>query len=71
MKARKRRTADADRNHVAIQRLDDQRYAVTVDGIVRYVGTEQECERRIAILAPKSDRAVQDQALARVGQVIR
>ena len=35
MKARKRGAAGAD---IAVQRLDDNRYVLTVDGIVRYVG---------------------------------
>ena len=48
------------------RRLDEERYVVTVDGIVRYVGTQKECQRRISILAPKNDRAAQDQALARL-----
>jgi hypothetical protein len=42
---------------VVICRLNDGRYAVSVDGIVRYVGSQEECKRRIAILAPKNDRA--------------
>jgi hypothetical protein len=29
-----------------IRRLDEKRYALTVDGLVRYVGTQEECERR-------------------------
>ena len=52
---------------IVIQRLDEGRYAVAVDGIVRYVGTQEECERRVAILVPKNDRAAQDRALARLG----
>jgi hypothetical protein len=51
---------------VVICRLNDGRYAVSVDGIVRYVGSQEECERRVAILAPKNDRAAQDQALGRL-----
>ena len=31
---------------VEILRLDENRYAVTIDGIVRFVGTLEECERR-------------------------
>ena len=54
MKARKRGAAGSD---IAVQRLDDNRYVLTVDGIVRYVGTREECERRVAILTPKNDRA--------------
>ena len=51
---------------VEIQRLDENRYAVTIDGVVRYVGTLEECERRAAILIPKNDRAAQDRALGRL-----
>ena len=51
---------------VEIQRLDENRYAVTIDGVVRYVGTLEECERRAAILTPKNDRAAQDRALGRL-----
>ena len=50
---------------VVIERLDERRYAVTVDGIVRYVGTQEECRQRVAVLTPKKDRADQDEALAR------
>ena len=54
---------------VVIQRLDERRYAINIGGIVRYVGTEEECQRRLAILAPKSDRAQQDKTLARLGRI--
>jgi hypothetical protein len=50
---------------IVIQRLDEWRFAVAVDGLVRYVGSRAECERRAAILMPKYDRATQDQALLR------
>ena len=49
---------------IVIQRLDERRYAVTVDGIVRYVGTQEECEQRVAMLVQKKDRVDQDEALA-------
>ena len=68
MKARKRGAAGAD---IAVQRLDDNRYVLTVDGIVRYVGTRKERERRVAILTAKNDRATQDKALARLGRSMR
>jgi hypothetical protein len=54
---------------VLIQRLDERRYAVAVDGVVRYVGSREECERRAAMLAPKNDRAAQDQALLRAARL--
>jgi hypothetical protein len=56
---------------IVIQRLDDMRFAVAVDGLVRYVGSQVECERRAAIFAPKSDRAAQDQALMRLERLMR
>jgi len=59
----------AHKRDVVIQRLDERRYAITIGGIVRYVGTEEECQRRLEILAPKSDRAEQDKALARLGRI--
>ena len=55
----------ADKGDVVIQRLDEWRFAFAVDGLVRYVGSQVECERRAAILVPKNDRATQDQALLR------
>jgi hypothetical protein len=56
---------------IVIQRLDERRYALAVDGIVRFVGSEEECQRRLAILIPKNDRAEQNNALARLGRIIR
>jgi len=56
----------ARRAGVEIQRLDEKRYAVTIDGVVRYVGTLEECERRAAIFTPRNDRAAQDRALGRL-----
>ena len=58
------------KGEVVIRRLDEGRYAVAADGVVRYVGTQEECERRVAILVPKNDRAAQDQALARLSRLI-
>ena len=41
------------------------RFALAVDGVVRYCGSREECERRYAILtAPASDRPAQDRAVA-------
>ena len=54
---------------VVIQRLDEWRYAVAVDGLVRYVGSQVECARRVAVLASKNDRATQDQALVRLAHL--
>ena len=50
---------------VVIQPLDKGRFAFAVDGLVRYVGTQEECERRAAILSRKNDRTARDQALLR------
>ena len=50
---------------IVIQRLDEGRFAVAVDGVVRYVGSQEECQRRADILSPKNDRNVQDQGLVR------
>ena len=66
MKTRKRGAAGSDN---AVQRLDDNRYVLTVHGIVRYVGTRKERERRVAILTAKN--ATQDKALARLGRSMR
>jgi hypothetical protein len=56
---------------IVVRRLDERRYAIMVDGIVRYVGSEEECQRRLAMLAPNQDRADQDKALARLGRILR
>ena len=51
---------------VAVCRLDEDRYAVTIDRLVSYVGSIEECERRAKILGPsKSNRDMQDRALVR------
>ena len=50
---------------VAIWRIDEHRYAVGVDDVVRYVGSHEECQRRAAILTRKTDRDMQDRSLAR------
>ena len=55
----------SQKRDVVVQRLDEWRFAFAVDGIVRYVGSRGECERRAAILATNNDRAAQDQALLR------
>jgi hypothetical protein len=56
---------------VAIQQLEDGRVAFAVDGIVRYVGNQEECERRATIRLRKNDRASQDQALLRWASLSR
>ena len=53
------------KDDVVIQRLDERRYAVAVDGVVRYVGSQEECQRRADILSSKNDRNVQDRGLVR------
>ena len=54
---------------ILVQRLDERRYALTVDGIVRYVGTEEECQRRLGMLVPNNDRAKQNAALGRLWRI--
>ncbi|MBV9016306.1 MAG: hypothetical protein JO058_11700 [Alphaproteobacteria bacterium] len=57
-------------HEIAVARIDEWRYAFSIDGLVRYVGSQAECERRAAILAPRNDRAAQDQALARLASAM-
>ena len=59
------------KGEIVIERLDERRYAVTVDGIVRYVGTQEECQQRVAVLTQKKDRADQDEALVRSVRLMR
>jgi hypothetical protein len=59
------------KREVVVQRLDERRYALTVDGVVRYVGTEEECQRRLAMLVPKPDRVRQNDALGRLWRILR
>lgn len=59
------------KREVVIRRLDERRYALAVDGIVRYVGTEEECQRRLAMLVPNNDRAGQDEALGRLWRIMQ
>ncbi len=50
---------------VAVWRLDEIRYAMGVDQVICYVGSQEECQRRAEMLVPKNTRDVQDRALAR------
>jgi hypothetical protein len=50
---------------VAVWRLDEIRYAMGVDQLIRYVGSEEECQRRAKMLLPQNTRDIQDHALAR------
>jgi hypothetical protein len=59
------------KREVVVQRLDERRYALAVDDVVRYVGTEEECQRRLEMLVPKNERADQDKALGRLWQITR
>ena len=54
-----------DNSDVVIQRVDEWRYAVAVDGLVRYAGSQAECERRAAIFVPKNDRDLDARPWAR------
>ena len=51
-----------------IQRVDEHRFAVSLDGVVRYVRTREECEGRAALLVRKNGRDAQDGALRRLGR---
>jgi hypothetical protein len=53
------------KDNVAIWRLDEYRFAVGVDNVVRYVGSREECQRRAAILTRQPDRDLQDRCLVR------
>ena len=59
------------KREVMIQRLDERRYALAVNGVVRYVGPEEECRRRLTMLVPKNERADQDKALGRLWRITR
>ena len=50
---------------VAVRQLDENRYAVSLDQVIRYVGSQAECDRRAEILLRKNSRDVQDRALVR------
>ena len=50
---------------VAVRQLDENRYAISLDRVIRYVGSQAECDRRAEILLRKNRRDVQDGALAR------
>jgi hypothetical protein len=54
-----------------VQRLDERRHAFDPHGVVRYVGTEEECQKRLVMLVPKNDRAGQSDALGRLWQITR
>ena len=54
---------------IVIERLDERRYAVTVDGIVRYVGTQEECQQRVALLCQKKGSGGPRQSIGAVGPV--
>ena len=53
------------KERIAIWQLDESRFALGIDQIIRYVGSLEECERRAAILMPKDDREFQDRGLVR------
>ena len=59
------------KDNVAIWRLDEHRYAVGIDNVVRYVGSHEECQRRAAILTRKPDREQQDRSLVRACAMAR
>lgn len=53
------------REGIAVWRLDENRYAVGIDHLIRYVGSLEECQRRADILTAKHDRDAQDRGLVR------
>ena len=56
-------------NTVDVQQLEENRYAVLIDGIVRYVGSLEECRRRAVIFAPRDgEHETRDHALRRAVQ---
>ena len=56
-------------NTVDVQQLEENRFAVFVDGIVRFVGSLEECRRRAVIFAPGNDgHDTRDHALRRAVQ---
>jgi hypothetical protein len=56
---------------VDVRQLEENRYAILVDGIVRYVGSLEECRRRALIFAPRDDeRGARDHALRRAVQLV-
>ena len=50
---------------IAVRQLDENRYAISLDQVIRYVGSQAECDRRAEILLRENRRDVQDGALAR------
>jgi hypothetical protein len=54
---------------IAIWRLAEYRYAVSIDHLVRFVGSQEECQRRADILTPKHDRDTQDRGLVRACEI--
>ena len=63
------RCMKARKEKIAIWRLDEKRYAISVDQVIRYVGSQEECQRRAEILLPKDSRKEQDNALMRACQL--
>ena len=59
----------AQKAGIVIRQLDENRYALTVDDLARYMGAIEECERRAAILSATTDRAAQDRALGRASSL--
>ena len=52
------------RGVVTVVSLDDGRMAIQVDGIVTYVGSREDCQRRLNILKRSSpDQVARDRAL--------
>lgn len=45
---------------------DGRRFAVSVDGIIRFTGSREECEKRLEILSRQTTREHQDKSLGRI-----
>jgi hypothetical protein len=59
------------KREVVVQRLDERRYALAVDGVVRYVGTEEEYQRRLAMVVPKNNGGRQNDGWGRLWRIMR
>ena len=45
---------------------DGKRFAVAVDGVIRFTGSREECEQRLGILTQPTTREQQDKRLGRI-----
>lgn len=59
------RTSVQRKEGAKVYQLDDGRFAYSVDGLIRYVGTHAECARRANAAADVPTRDRQDRMLRR------